>query len=124
MDTRNRVQDIAPSHEREAQRMVIREALNEIAAEVGAALRDTHLDFPVYLTVPNSGDAVATVACPLDPSDEDWSKALAIVCQIMGKRLGDIQLRSQGLVCAVAGTTMSAGDVISAGVAQDAVAGT
>jgi hypothetical protein len=118
MDTSNWLQDIAPSHEPEAQRSVIRPPLNEIAAEVGAALRDAHLDFPVYLTVPNSGDAVATVACPLDPTDEDWSQASAIVCRVMGKRLGDVKLQSNGLICAVAGPKMSAGDVISAGVAQ------
>jgi hypothetical protein len=80
--------------------------LDEIADEVGTALRDAHLDFPVYLAVPNSGDAVATVACPLDPSDEDWSNAAAIVCRIMAKRLGVVRLRSRGLVCAVAGTSM------------------
>ena len=88
---------------------------NEIAAEIGVALRDAGLDFPAYLTVPNSGDALATVACPLDRSDEDWSKASAIVCRIMGKRLGVVRLRSNRLVCAVAGPTMSAGDVISDG---------
>ena len=43
----------------EAQREIIRQSLNEIAAEVATALRDAHLDFPVFLTVPNSGQ----VAC-------------------------------------------------------------
>jgi hypothetical protein len=97
--------------------------LNEIAAEIGVALRDAGLDFTVYLTVPNSGDALTTVACPLDPSSEDWSKASAIVCRITSQRLGIVRLRSRRLVCAVAEATMSAGDVMSAGVAQDAVAG-
>ena len=31
---------------------------DEIAAEVATALRDAHLDFPVFLTVPNSGDSL------------------------------------------------------------------
>ena len=54
----------------DAQREIIRQSLDEIAAEVGTALRDAHLDFPVFLTVPNSGESLATMACPLDPSDE------------------------------------------------------
>ena len=37
------VKDLAP----EAQRMAIKSALNDIAAEVGDALRNAHLDFPV-----------------------------------------------------------------------------
>ena len=39
----------------DAQREIIRQSLDEIAAEVATALRDAHLDFPVFLTVPNSG---------------------------------------------------------------------
>ena len=79
----------------EAQRAVIRLALDEIAAEVGVALRGAQFDFPVYLTVPTSGDSLATMACPLDPSDTQWSHASAIVCRIIGQRLGDIRLRGR-----------------------------
>ena len=96
----------------DAQRGVIRLALEEIAAEVGTALRDAHLDFPVYLTVPNSGESLATMACPLDPSDGDWSQASAIVCRIIGQRLGDVGLRGQPLHCAVANATMGAAEVM------------
>ena len=81
--------------------------LDEIAAEVATALRDAHLDFPVFLTVPNSGDSLATMACPLDPSDGDWSHASAIVCRIIGQRLGDVRLRGRSLHCAVANATMA-----------------
>jgi hypothetical protein len=98
---------------REAQREIIRLALDEIATEVGTALRDAHLDFPVFLTVANSGDSLATMACPLDPSDGDWSHASAIVCGIIGKRLGDVRLRGRALHCAVANTTMGAADVVA-----------
>jgi hypothetical protein len=95
----------------EAQRAVIRLTLDEIAAEVGIALRDARLDFPVYLTVANSGESVATIACPLDPSDEDWSHASAIVCRIIGQRLGDVRLRGRPLHCAVANGTIAVADV-------------
>ena len=97
--------------EPEAQREIINLALDEIAAEVGTALRDAHLDFPVFLTVPTSGESLATMACPLDPSDADWSLASEIVCRIIGQRLGDVRLRGRPLHCAVANGTIAATDV-------------
>jgi hypothetical protein len=97
----------------EAQRDTIRGSLNELAAEMGVELRDAHLDFPVFLTVPNSGDSLATIACPLDPSDGDWSHASAIVCRIIAKRLGDARLRGRPMICAVANATMGAADVVA-----------
>jgi hypothetical protein len=97
----------------EAQRAVIRQSLDEIAAEVGVALRDAHLDFPVYITVPNSGESLATMACPLDPSNGDWSHASAIVCRIIGQRLGDARLRGRPLHCAVANATVGAAEVMA-----------
>ena len=42
----------------DAQRDIIREALNEIAADIGMAMRDEGLQFPVYITVRNSGELV------------------------------------------------------------------
>src|ERR1700693_5888524 len=99
--------------EPEAQRTVIRQSLDEIAAEVAVALRNAQLDFPVFLTVPNSGDSLATMACPLDPSDEDWSHASAIVCRIIGQRLGDVRLRGRALHCAVANATVGAAEVMA-----------
>ena len=97
----------------EAQREIIKLALDEIAAQVGTALRDARLDFPVFLTVPNSGESLATMACPLDPSDSDWSRASAIVCRIIGQRLGDARLSGRSLHCAIANATMGAADVIA-----------
>ena len=54
--------------EPEAQREIIRLALDELASEVGTALHDACLDFPVYVAIPNSGDSLATIATPLDPT--------------------------------------------------------
>ena len=53
------------------------------------------------------------MACPLDPSDSDWSHASAIVCRIIGQRLGDARLRGRPLHCAVANATMGAADVMA-----------
>jgi len=97
----------------DAQRDIIRQSLDDIAAKVETALREARLDFPVFLTVPNSGDSLATMACPLDPSHEDWSHASAIVCKIIGKRLGDVRLHGRPLHCAVANGTVGATDVMA-----------
>ena len=103
----------------ESHREIIRQSLDEIAAEVATALREAHLEFPVFLTVPNSGDSLATMACPIDPSDEDWSHASAIVCRIIGQRLGDARLRGRSLHCAVANATMGAADVMAEAASED-----
>jgi len=96
-----------------AQRDIIRLALDELATEVGAALHDAHLHFPVFITVPNSGMSTATIATPLDPSDGDWSHASVIVRGTIAKRLGDVRLRGRPLHCAVANARIAATDVIA-----------
>jgi hypothetical protein len=111
MEDRAMPQIVEPT-EPDAQREIIRLALDEIASEVGTALREAYLDFPVFLTVPNSGESLATMSCPLDPSDNDWSRASAIVCRIIGQRLGDVRLRGRALHCAMANGTIAATDVM------------
>lgn len=93
------------------QREVIKLALDEIIAEVGVALRDAHLDFPVYVAIPGSGRSLATIATSLDPTDTQWHQATAIVCRIIGQRLGDVRLRGRPLHCAVANAKIAATDV-------------
>jgi hypothetical protein len=108
-----------------AQRASIKSALHEIVAEVADALRRAQLDLPVYLTVPNSGDSLATVACPLDPSDDDWFKASRIVCSVIAKRLGDgRRLRARELVCAIANPAMAAAEVTVESIQSAGIAGT
>ena len=72
----------------ESERDMIRRSLNQIASDVSMMLRDVGLTFPVFLTVPSSGNSLATIATPIDPSDEDWTRASAIVCQIIEDRCG------------------------------------
>ena len=92
----------AATRDIDAQRAILRTSINQIADEVGMAMRDAGLRFPVYLTVRNSGDSLATVATPLDPSDADWDHAITIVCQIVGKWVGSDKLRGRELACAIA----------------------
>ena len=90
-----------------AQRSIIRQSLDEIANDVGMAMRDASLDFFLGLAVQNSGEALLTMVTPGDPSDEDWSHATGIV----SKKLGGMRLRSRPLACAEANATMNAVDI-------------
>jgi len=94
----------------EAQRAIVRLALDEIATEVGAALRDAHLDFPLGSSIPSSSSLI-TMVTSADPSDGDWSLATAIVRRIVSSKLGGIRLRSRPLPCAMVNATMGAAEV-------------
>ena len=41
---------------------------------------------PIYLVIPGSGNAIITMATPLDPSEEDWSQASDIVLPNRGRK--------------------------------------
>jgi hypothetical protein len=100
MDTDNKHHGI--DDRLDAHREIIRQSLNEITNDIGMALRDAGLTFPVYFAMPNSGDALVTIATTLDPSDDDWRRAAAIVCQIIEAKVGCGRLRGRELACAVA----------------------
>ena len=99
--------------ELETQRSIIRESLDEFAEELGVAMRAANLHYPIGLTVPHSGEAFVTMVTPVDPSDDDWSHATAIVRQIVSRRLGGIRLRSRPLTCAMANAPMNAAEITS-----------
>ena len=108
----NTIEQQAASDKRpDTQRNMVRQSLTEIASDVGVALRDATLNFPVFLTVPNSGNSLATIATPLDPTDGDWQRASEIVCQIIAKKVECGQLRGRELTCAVANGAIAAADV-------------
>jgi hypothetical protein len=107
MDTTN---ELSPNERLEVHREIIRRSLHEIATEVETALREVGLNYPVFLTVPHSGDPIATIATPLDPSNDDWLKMSAIACRVVGRRLG-IRLIDNALPCAMANAAMSAADL-------------
>ena len=96
----------------DAQRDIIRQSLDAITNDIGTAMRDVGLTFPVYITVRNSGDALVTIASPLDPSDEQWQQASAIVCRTLEERVGCGRLRGRELACAIANSgAINAADV-------------
>jgi hypothetical protein len=96
----------------EGKREIVRQALDDIALEVGNRLREARLDVPVFLTIPRSGYAIVTMATPLDPLEDVWASVTAIVRQVVSDRLDGIILQSHETPCAMAGATlMSAADL-------------
>jgi hypothetical protein len=89
-------------------------SLDQIAAEITVVLKDEGFGFPIFLTVPSSGEATMTIATPLDPSDEDWARATEIVCRLVGARIGSQGLRSRPVPCAASGMPMGAADLYPA----------
>ena len=99
---------------RDAQRDIIRQSLDAIANDIGVAMRDGGLTFPVYMTVRNSGDALVTIATTLDPSSADWQQASEIVCRIIEQKVGCGRLRGQELPCSIANAgVINATDVMA-----------
>jgi hypothetical protein len=95
----------------EADREIIRPILDDIAQEVGNKLREAGLSLQVFLTVPRSGNAIATMATPADPSTDVWLSVTRIVSKIVSDRLDGMTLKSRELPCAMADTMMSAADL-------------
>jgi hypothetical protein len=96
----------------EAQREILSGSLDSITSNIGVAMRDSGLTFPIYIAVPTSGIALATIATSLDRSDEDWEQVRAIVNGAVGKAVGLGRLRMQAVACVVANAAlMSAADV-------------
>jgi hypothetical protein len=72
---------------------------------------DAGLHFQLGLTVPTSGQTLLTMVTQDDPDDRGWLHATAIVRQIVGKKLGDIRLRSRSLMCAMANAPIVAAEI-------------
>jgi hypothetical protein len=111
MDTDNEYQEIDDSLD--TQRETLRQSLDAVVRDVSMTLRDAGLNFPVFLTIPSSGNSLATIATPLDPLDNDWQRASEIVCQIIAKKVGCDLLRGRRLTCAVANSVVAAADLIA-----------
>ena len=53
----------------ETQRSIIRQSLDDIANEVGIAMRGVNMNYPIGLAVPTSRAALITMVTPVDHSD-------------------------------------------------------
>ena len=111
MNTTDDQLELTNDDQLETQRSIIRQSLDELPSELGIAMRAANMNYPIGLAVPTSGEALITMVTPVDPSDDDWSHATAIVRQIVAKRLGGIRLRSRPLTCAMANAPMNAAEI-------------
>jgi hypothetical protein len=91
--------DIATDDDIEDKRKIIRDCLSEIVGEIENRLRKAELSCPIFLTVPNSGDAILMMATPLDPPDEDWAHVGEIVRTTVSERLNGLKLRNREMIC-------------------------
>jgi len=111
MDTNDQLQDLSTDDQREQQREVLRQSLDDLVHEIGTALREANLSYPMFLAIPHTGPSLATIATPVDPTDDDeWSRRVTVACKIIEKALG-IRVSNRGLVCAAINTAMSATDL-------------
>jgi hypothetical protein len=119
MDTANQEQQEYPLDDEkddislEAQRSILRQSLDETANAVRIEMNGAGLSFPFGMTVPESGLSLVTMVTPVDPSDEEWSQATTIVCQIVAQKLGGIGVRCRPLPCVMVNPTMMAAEVVS-----------
>jgi hypothetical protein len=104
-------QDLSTDDDTEDKRKIIRSCLNEIVVEVGNRLREAGLSCPLFLTVPNSGDAIAMMATPLDPSDEDWSHVGDIVRTTVSERLNGLKLQNREMICGAANHAIGSAEI-------------
>ena len=99
----------------ELQRDSIRGSLNEINNDIAMEMRDAGFGgIPVYLAIPNSGAALATLATPLDDvPDGEWPQVLEIACRVIQRRIGSGQLCSRELTCTAINTAITSADITS-----------
>jgi hypothetical protein len=103
--------DIEADDDIEDKRKIIRNCLSEIVVKVGKRLREAELSCPIFLTVPNSGNAVVMMATPLDPSDEDWARVGDIVRTTVSERLNGLKLRNREMICGAANVPISTAEI-------------
>jgi hypothetical protein len=114
MDTIEHEDYSSPDNSLDAQRDIIRQSLDAIVNDIGMAIRDVGLTFPLYITVRNSGDALVTIATRLIHRTLIGS-AREIVCRTLEEKVGCVRLRGRELACAIA----NAGAINAADVTAD-----
>jgi hypothetical protein len=74
------------------------------------SLQNASLKFPVYLIMPNSGTGIITMATSADPPDSEWAQVSAIVCDLVARRLGGVNLTMRDLQCSIANAKFESGE--------------
>jgi hypothetical protein len=97
---------------RDQQGQILVSLLNQIAAEVSAALSEAGIQIPIFFSIPSQGGAMLTFATPLDPTEEEWARVSQIICPIVASKIGATSVRSRTLPCVATGTSMGAADLL------------
>ena len=104
----------------EPRRELIRQSLDQIAAELECEMLELGLDFPVYLSVPNSGEGFISFITSEHPPLEKWEEVTTILSRLISGRLSGANLRSVDRTCAVVNSKpVLAADVTAAADSAD-----
>jgi hypothetical protein len=99
----------------ERRQELIRQSLDQIAAELEREMLQVGLNFPVYLSVPNSGEALISFITSEHPPFREWEEVTAILSRLISSRLSGANLRSVDRAWAVVNSKpASAADVTAA----------
>jgi hypothetical protein len=110
------VEDFNPNRE------MIRQSLDAISTDIRMATLDAGLgSIPTYLVLPNSGNALAMVMTPLDPSEADWDRVMEIACQVIQAKLGTARLHARELAWTMANEPSDAAEVTAGPIGEPAV---
>jgi hypothetical protein len=104
---------LSPDPIRNAKRQSIRDSLDQIVSEIHTAVVEAGLDYPIYVSVPSSGNSLLTIITPLDPTDGEWDRISQIACDIVAKKTGAERMASRPIACAMAGAKMGSVEVVS-----------
>ena len=100
------IEDIDPNRE------LIRQSLDTIANDVRMAMRDAGLgSIPTFIVIPNSGDSIAMVMTPLDPSVDDWARVMEIACSVIQAKIGSGKLQTHEMAWTMANQPDGAANV-------------
>lgn len=111
--------DFSANEEPDGQRIIMRLAFDEIAAELGVQIQAENLNYKVFLTVPNSGGSIAAIATLADTTEEQWSRVSDMLCELIAKRLGGMRLQGRNLRCAMAHARINATEITPIALAFD-----
>jgi hypothetical protein len=96
----------------DTQRERIRDSLDAISNDLAMEMRDAGFgSIPIYIVVPQTGDALAALVTPLDPSDENWSLNLQIAYRVIQEKIGCGKIWSRALACAMVNGPIAAAEV-------------
>jgi hypothetical protein len=103
-------------------REMVRQSRDAISADIGMAMRDAGLGaIPTYIVLSNSGNALAMVMTPLDPSQADWDRVMEIACQVIQAKLGTERLHTREMAWVMANDPSGAADVTAGPIGEPAI---